>query len=199
MKPIGAGRASAIFDLGDGRVLRRGGHPEREAGVMRHVAAQGYSVPEVLEVRDDALVLELIDGPTMLQDLFRRPWRLRRHAALLAELHKRLHEIEAVDGDGRQLHMDLHPENVILSQEGPVVVDWTNACNGEPPLDVAMTWVIGATSAGIPGRIFLRSFLPHFDLDEIRRALPAAGELRLRDPNVTESEKRAVRRLIRRG
>jgi aminoglycoside phosphotransferase (APT) family kinase protein len=199
MKPIGAGRASQIFDLGDGRVLRRGGDPPREAGVMRHVAAHGYPVPEVLEVREDALVLELIDGPTMLQDLFRRPSGFRRHAALLAGLHQRLHEIEAADGDGRQLHMDLHPENVILSAEGPVVVDWTNACSGEPALDVAMTWVIAATSGGVRGRLFVRAFLPHFDADEIRRALPVAADLRLRDPNVTESEKRAVRRLIAPG
>jgi streptomycin 6-kinase len=201
MKAIASGRASEIFDLGDSRILRRfkaGGDPEGEAEVMRHVKAHGYPVPEVLEVRDDALVLERIDGPTMLQDLSRRPWRLGRHAALLAGLHKRLHEIEAADS-ARQLHMDLHPENVILSPTGPVVVDWTNARSGEPALDVAMTWVIGVTSAGLPGRLFVRSFLPHFNLDEIRRALPEAAERRLRDSNVTESEKRAVRRLIAPG
>jgi aminoglycoside phosphotransferase (APT) family kinase protein len=198
MRPVASGRASQIFDLGDGRILRRGGHPEREARVMRHVAAQGYPVPGVLEVREDALVLERIGGPTMLQELFRRPWRLRRHASLLAGLHKRLHEIDAGDG-GRQLHLDLHPENVILSDAGPVVIDWTNARGGEPALDVAMTWVIGATSAGVPGRLFVRAFLPHFELDEIRRALPEAAERRLRDSNVTESEKRAVRRLIAPG
>ena len=197
MKPLAAGRASEIFDLGDGRVLRRGGNPQREARVMRHAAANGYPVPEVLEVSEDALVLRRIDGPTMLRDAFRRPWRLRRYASLLADLHRRLHEIEA-DG-GRQLHMDLHPENVILSPAGPFVVDWTNARAGEPALDVAMTWVILGTSGGVPGRVFVRAFLRHFDRAEIRRALPAAGELRLGDPNVTEREKRAVRRLIAAG
>jgi hypothetical protein len=58
-----------------------------------------------------------------------------------------------------------------------------------------MTWVICATSGGDLGRLFVRDFLPHFELDEIRRALPAAGELRLGDPNVTEDERHAVRRL----
>jgi tRNA A-37 threonylcarbamoyl transferase component Bud32 len=42
---------------------------------MRTAAAGGVPVPEVLEVHDDALVLERIDGPTMLEEIQRRPWR----------------------------------------------------------------------------------------------------------------------------
>jgi tRNA A-37 threonylcarbamoyl transferase component Bud32 len=148
VKLIAAGRASQIFDLGDGRVLRRfraGGDPEREALVMRHAHRHGYPVPRVLEVAADALVLERIEGPTMLDQLRRRPWTLRRHASLLARLHEQLHEIAAppslpAAGPGdRLLHLDLHPDNVILSRSGPFVVDWTNARRGDPALDVALT------------------------------------------------------------
>jgi len=200
VKLIGAGRASEILDLGDGRVLRRGGSPEREAMVMAHAAAHGYPVPAVHEVGQNALVLERIDGPTMLDDLWRRPWRLSRHAATLARLHRELHEIPAPAelGDGRLLHMDLHPENVMLSPAGPVVIDWTNARAGEPGLDVAMTWVIGATSGGAPGRLFVRTYLTFFDRDEIRGFLPAAGEIRIAYPNVTGEEREGVRRLVSR-
>ena len=87
VRVIAAGRASEIVDLGDGRVLRRfkgHGDPAREAAVMEHARAHGFPVPEVFEVRDDGLVLELVDGPTMLADLGRRPWRLARHARTLA-------------------------------------------------------------------------------------------------------------------
>lgn len=200
-RPLGAGRASEIFDLGDGRVLRRGGNPKREAAVMRHAAEHGYPVPHVLEVRDDALVLEKIPGATMLKWSLRRPWTIPRHAGELAELHQRLHEIPAPPGlsaagpGDRLLHLDLHPENVLLPSAGPVVVDWTNARSGEPALDVAMAWVILATSGGALGRLFCRFFLPHFDRDDVERALPAAAERRLADPNVTEEERAAVRRL----
>lgn len=93
MTRLGAGRASTVTDLGDGRVLRRGGSPAREAEIMGHARRAGYPVPAVLEVRADALVLERIDGPTMMQDLRRRPWRLASHARLLAELHRRLHAV----------------------------------------------------------------------------------------------------------
>jgi aminoglycoside phosphotransferase (APT) family kinase protein len=208
MKLIASGRASEIFDLEDGRVLRRfkaGGDPAREALVMRHAASHGYPVPRVLEVSGDALVLERIEGPTMLAELRRRPWRVRRHARELAQLHKRLHEIaapqslpEAGPGD-RLLHLDLHPDNVLLSPAGPVVIDWTNARRGDPALDVALTWVIAATSGGLQGRLFLRWFLPHFDRESVLTALPAAGERRIADPNVTDGERNAVRRLVLRS
>ena len=205
MKPIASGRASEIFDLGDGRILRRfkdGGNAEREALVMEHAARHGYPVPDVLEVSGDSLVLEKIVGRTMLADAARRPWRLWRYAPVLADLHTRLHEIAApaglpaVGSGDRLLHLDLHPENVMLSQAGPVVIDWTNARSGEAALDVALTWVILVTSGGVPGRIFLRSFLPQFDRAEVRRALPAAAAHRLEDPNVTDRERRAVRQML---
>jgi tRNA A-37 threonylcarbamoyl transferase component Bud32 len=209
---IAAGRASEIFDLGDGSVLRRfkaGGDPGREALVMEHARRHGYPVPPVLEVRPDALVLDRIDGPTMMDDLRRRPWTLPRHASLLARLHEQLHSIAAppslpAAGAGdRLLHLDLHPNNVILSPGGPVVIDWTNARRGEPALDVAFTWLIAVTSetsGGLLARGFVRRFVSRFvsrfDRAELDRALPLAGEMRLRDPNVTEGERRAIQRLV---
>ncbi len=208
MRLLAAGRASEIFDLGDGRVLRRfraGGDPEREALAMRHARRHGYPVPRVLELTPDALVLDRIDGPTMFDELRRRPWTARRHGSLLAALHRQLHEIEAppelpaIGPGDRLLHLDLHPANVILSPAGPFVVDWTNARRGDPAVDVALTWVIAATSGGRLGRISLRWFLPRFDREELRLALPAAAEFRLADPNVTDDERRAVRRLLDRA
>lgn len=36
-------------------------------------------------------------------------------------------------------HGDLHPSNVILSDQGPVIVDWFDASRGDPVADVART------------------------------------------------------------
>ena len=205
MKLIAAGRASEIFDLGDGRVLRRfraGGDPDREALVMRHALRHGYPVPQVFEVTPNELVLARIEGPTMLDELRRRPWTLPRNASLLGQLHQQLHEIAAPSGlpdagpGDRLLHLDLHPDNVILSPGGPFVIDWTNARRGDPALDVALTWVIAATSGGPFARVFLRRFLAHFDRDALVRVLPAAAERRLADVNVSQREHSAVRRFL---
>jgi aminoglycoside phosphotransferase (APT) family kinase protein len=198
MRLIAAGRASEILDLGDGRVLRRfkaGGDPAREAAIMKHARAYDYPVPRVLEVLDDGLILERVDGPTMFADLRRRPWRIGRAARTLAELHARLHEI-LFEGE-RLIHLDLHPENVLLSPTGPVVIDWTNARAGDPDLDVALSWVIGATSGGLAGRLFTRLFLRHVDHAAARRALPEAVAFRLGDPNVSDAERDRARRLLR--
>jgi aminoglycoside phosphotransferase (APT) family kinase protein len=199
VRVLAEGRASEIVELGDDRVLRRfkaGGSPAREAEIMEHARAHGYPVPRVLEVLDDSLVLERVDGPTMLAELRRRPWKLAGQARMLAELHARLHEIP-FEGK-RLLHLDFHPDNVLLSARGPVVIDWANARAGDPALDVAMTWVICATSGGVMGRLFTKFFLRHVDLATARRSLPRAGEQRIADPNVTDAERDRVRKLLRR-
>jgi Ser/Thr protein kinase RdoA (MazF antagonist) len=89
----------------------------------------------------------------MLADLGRRPWLVARHGRLLAELHNRLHSIQAPEGwpealgPGRSvLHLDLHPANVMLTSRGPVVIDWTNARAGAAGADVAMAYLIMSTA-----------------------------------------------------
>ncbi|TMJ94040.1 MAG: aminoglycoside phosphotransferase family protein, partial [Actinobacteria bacterium] len=149
-------------------------------------------------VRDDGLVLDRVDGPSMLEHLRRRPWRVGPCMRTLADLHERLHELDAPAefGDGTLLHRDLHPANVLLSFDGPVVIDWPNATAGAPAFDVALAWVIVATSGGALGRVAMPLFLRHVDRAAARRALPEAAAYRIADPNVTEEERRAVRRLL---
>ncbi|WP_323184688.1 phosphotransferase [Streptomyces sp. NBC_00199] len=56
---------------------------------------------------------------------------------------------ESVGGsDGtRVLHLDLHPDNVVLVPEGPRVIDWANAEEGDPGLDWGTSAVILAQVA----------------------------------------------------
>ena len=79
------------------------------------------------------------------------------------------------------------------------MIDWTNARRGEPALDVALTWVILATSAGDLGHAFVELFLDRFDREQIVDALPAAAARRIADPNVTDDERRSVEELVRRS
>jgi hypothetical protein len=184
---IAEGRASEIYDLGNGRVLRRfkaGGDPAFEARVMLHAAAHGFPVPAVHEVRENALVLERVVGPTMQEVI-----DPERHPGELAHLHERLH---AIPYEGAALlHRDLHPANVIFSPTGPVVIDWTNAGAGDPAFDVALVWVIAIPVEDPRAERFARDFVAHFPGWE--RALPDAIAYRLADPNVTDAERARLR------
>lgn len=45
--------------------------------------------------------------------------------------------------DGNMLcHGDFHPDNVIMTNSGPVIIDWNNATSGNPLADVAQTCML---------------------------------------------------------
>jgi len=45
--------------------------------------------------------------------------------------------------DGQSLcHFDFHPDNIILTADGPVIIDWVTVCIGDPCADVARTYLL---------------------------------------------------------
>jgi aminoglycoside phosphotransferase (APT) family kinase protein len=224
---VGAGRNADVYDIGDGRVLRRyrdgrrADRVEAEARVMVHARASGVPVPEVFDVSGSDIVMERATGPTMLEVAGRRPWTVRAQARLLARLHGLVHRVpvDGVDGlvlpapfgtagqgDGDVLlHRDLHPQNVILTGHGPVLIDWEGAARGPAVADVAMTWVIIGFS-DIPGSrlrafaargvqaAFTRSFVRAAGpIDESWRLMVIRH--RLADPNLLPAEAARLKRL----
>jgi aminoglycoside phosphotransferase (APT) family kinase protein len=178
---VGSGRDADVFSLGSDRVLRRyreGGDATREAEIMAFVAEQGYPVPAVYDVDGADLVMERIDGPTMLVALGEGTLEIAQAARTLAQLQDRLHRLpgraRALAGD-RVIHLDFHPENVMVGSRGPMVIDWRNATDGPPDLDVAMSAVILAQVAvddgdgrAAPARTLLARFLEHTEGDPLR-------------------------------
>jgi aminoglycoside phosphotransferase (APT) family kinase protein len=209
---LASGRDSDIFEYGPGLVLRRSreGHSmTTEARTMAFMREQGYPVPAVEEVSDDGfdMVMERIEGVTMVEALGKAPWSMRRHAATLAELHRRLHEIDAPDflpaapvGTGTKvLHLDLHPLNVMVGPKGTFVIDWPNAHRGDPDVDVGLAWVLMAAGeipeGGVKARLlgfgrslFVNGFLSHFDRRAIGRLLREIVEMKMLDPHMSEAE-----------
>jgi Ser/Thr protein kinase RdoA (MazF antagonist) len=45
--------------------------------------------------------------------------------------------IDRLPTDERLCHCDLHPDNVIMTADGPRLIDWTGARRGGPPYDLA--------------------------------------------------------------
>jgi tRNA A-37 threonylcarbamoyl transferase component Bud32 len=185
------------------RRYRRRDVPAGEVAVMRYVRERGYPAPEVIRVEGPDLVLERAAGSTMRVDLARRPWTLLGHARLLADLHRRLHRIAApewlpaIGPGGAVVHLDLHPENVLLHGKGALVIDWANARAGHWADDVAQTLVILAAAdlsraTRLALRAFLAVYLAGFDRAVVRAHLPAAIDRRMADPNMTARERELI-------
>jgi aminoglycoside phosphotransferase (APT) family kinase protein len=194
---LAAGRSADVYLLGTDRVVRRYREPyaadfdaRREAEVMAYVRERGFPVPQVHDADRADIVMDRVVGPSMLASIARRPWTVRSQARTLASLHGQLHAITsppwlpAPFGDGDALlHLDLHPDNVLVTGQGVMVIDWQNAACGPVGADLAKTWIILAT-ASVPGstakaamlraarQLFLRSFLGDVDAHAARSLLP---------------------------
>ena len=198
--PLASGRDADVYALDSVCVLRRyrdGTDVTAEAEVMMHVAGFGFPVPIVYGASGADMVLERLDGTTMLHALTSAAIGVEEAAATLADLHRRLHEVPPIRGaepGSRILHLDLHPDNVMLSPRGPVVIDWRNAREGAPDLDVALTAVILAQVAVDHGHpwadgagALLTAFLRHVG-DSPLSGLDAAVARRRTDSNLTAAE-----------
>jgi aminoglycoside phosphotransferase (APT) family kinase protein len=148
---IASGRDADVWAVDGERVVRRyrdGRDMDREAAVMRHAAAHGYPVPRVYGTEPGAIVLERLYGPTMLAALLAGSMAASAAGTMLGDLLVRLGPVPApAAADGSLLHLDLHPDNVVLTGAGPVVIDWSNATAGPSTLDVAMSALIVAEVA----------------------------------------------------
>ena len=68
--------------------------------------------------------------------------KIRRAAATVdPSLGRALAFLPAPVGSPRLCHGDLHPSNVLLGRDGPVIVDWFDASRGDPIADVARSSV----------------------------------------------------------
>jgi len=220
-KLLASGRDGDIFELSDELVLRKtrdGRSLAGEARILEHVHALGLPVPRVHELRagDTELVMERIHGPTMVQAFARKPWKLRSHAHVLAEMHRLVHALDGPtwlrqlpdDGD-RLVHLDIHPLNVIYGPEGPVLIDWTNASRGCAETDLAHTWLIIASAdtseegavarlAGPVKGLVAKLVIDEFDRDAIVPFLRPVADVRALDRNMHPSEIEAMYRIVER-
>ncbi len=79
-------------------------------------------------------------------------WRIRSVAALPDSL--RQFALEALAGlpDGDRIcHGDLHPANIMMDGQTPVLIDWSNVTRGEPAADVARARMILGLGSPPPG------------------------------------------------
>lgn len=212
-KLIGSGRTADVYEIDEAWVLRRNregwGDAVAEGAVMEHVRDYGYPIPQVRpgDSRTD-LVLERLSGPTMLQAFGTGLIDAREAGEVLAGLLWQLHAVPGRRPGARILHLDLHPENVILTPDGPRVIDWTNAQDGDPGLDWGISAVIlaqvavGDEAIAEPARAMLTSLLTdpsgltEEGLTEARRRRAANPTMSLREVELLGGAEELIRTLV---
>ncbi len=69
--------------------------------------------------------------------------------------HEALDALAQLPDDDVLCHGDFHPDNVVMSRRGPVILDWVTATSGHPLADVARTSLLmqmAALPSHLPGR-----------------------------------------------
>lgn len=108
--------------------------------------------------------------------------------------------------DGQKLcHGDYHPANILITQRGPVVIDWMTACAGDPWTDVARTCLlltVGPKGAGdlmspmikIAIALYYRTYRSRYHSlvpdrqKQVERWLPLIAAARLSEEIIPERE-----------
>jgi len=212
---IGSGRSADIYEYGEGRVLRRDRSDpvsRAEPMVMRAVRSAGFPVPQVYAVDGSDLVMDRVDGVDLLTHLSKRPWRAHPVGVMLADLHRQLAAIPVGETDlspeigalESYVHGDLHPGNVLLTSDGPVVIDWEGAGVGARDADIATTWLLLETAdadnvpllirplVGLIRRTVLRAFVNRVVAPRVD-TVAAVCTRRLDDPNMRPHELERIR------
>ena len=121
---------------------------------------EGPSMADSILEKNDAkpeTVLQLANLFAELHAKIHNHTRVPELPSLRPMLERAIHEIDTLplnlkelilkiliqlpDGD-KLCHGDFHPYNVLLSPQGPIIIDWNNAAVGDPLSDVARTVVI---------------------------------------------------------
>lgn len=142
------------------------------------------------------LELHAHPGPAVLPDQRARLRAKISRTTLLsgAERDALLAALDRLPGGDQLCHGDFHPGNVILTERGPVIIDWLDASRGNPIADVARTAILflGQMENPVPGsapvdatrryyRLYLDAYLQRAQerWAEFHRWLPIVAAARL--------------------
>ena len=193
----------------DGRV---GLEYERVDGVtmLQALLSQPWKFPifarQLAELHADMHMRRVPDLPPQRQRLERKI----KETGLLAEDLRQtaLLTLEQLPEDDKLCHGDFHPNNIILSSHGPVIIDWMDASRGSPIMDVARSTLLiggGPIPPGTPlawlvkllrrwsYQIYLRRYfkLNSTDQRQLSTWVSVAAAARL-DENITADEGRLL-------
>jgi aminoglycoside phosphotransferase (APT) family kinase protein len=141
------GRPASVWERVDGPLLWQEvlDRPDRSGAVGRALADVQLAL------------LELVPPVTLPNQRDRLISKIRQSAATVdPSLAGALDLLPSPTRTPRLCHGDLHPSNIILSKDGPVLVDWFDASRGDAVADIARSSLLllgdeSATPSHLPG------------------------------------------------
>jgi tRNA A-37 threonylcarbamoyl transferase component Bud32 len=150
-------------------------------------------------------------GPELPSQRWRLKDAIQGAPRLTAEMKEQvLRTLDRLPDGDVVCHGDYHPDNVIISSRGPVVIDWMNATRGNPLADVARTSLMCRVGAAPPGAsrsvrwatylgqgafhlLYLREYSGHrpFDREQLEAWISVVAAARLVE-RISEEEGRLV-------
>jgi Ser/Thr protein kinase RdoA (MazF antagonist) len=121
---------------------------------------------------------------------------IRRADALdTAARDRLLHRLQALPDGDRVCHGDFHPWNIHGTREDPTVLDWLDACAGDPAADVCRTYVLLHHVSPVMAADYVKTYAGMAGLNEaeIPAWLPVVAAARLAEG--VEPEKASLLRL----
>jgi|GEM_PF-5592313 len=136
----------------------------RESRLVNRIAGGG--VAQVLDFEADAaepfVVTEFISGPTLAEIIEEEPLSVEEARFLGIQLQDTLRRVHRAG----VVHRDLKPSNVILSDAGPVLIDFGIA-DGAATEGVTKTGIVNGTPGYVSPELLNASSRPSFNLQRI--------------------------------
>ncbi len=119
--------------------------------------------------------------PGMPSQKDRLEWKIRRAGILPEDVRQAaLLALEKLPEQDWLCHGDFHPGNILLSERGPIIIDWLDGSHGSPLMDVARSSLLfggGPLPSGTPRVVSsLQGWFYQVYLQRYRQLNPINGE-----------------------
>lgn len=114
-----------------------------------------------------------------------------KHSSLQQEVKdKALQSLSMIERKYHLCHFDMHLENIMMTDEGLVILDWMNAKLGNPVMDIARSYIILYQYVKRQANPYLKQICKHMniEIEDVKKAVPLMAALRMIEEDSPQSK-----------
>lgn len=130
-----------------------------------------------------------------LEDAFTSFESTLRHSSLDVEVKDiALHSLALIERKYHLCHFDMHLENIMMNDEGLVILDWMNAKLGNPVMDIARSYIILIQYVKRQANPYLNQICNtmNIPISEVKQAVPLMAALRMLEEESPQAKERLM-------